>query len=162
MDAPIPRLPRGRPKGSRNVKGQAAARMAPPPAPETRPTPMLPPAFLPGDPDDTTDAPKDAASLLEYHRRALLVLDKDLDRIRNSSDCLPRDIAMLTQARGRELQAIARLSGAERLTEAKIFSSDVWLSLKRLIVETLADHPDAVRDLNERLRVRTERAEGAA
>ena len=145
-----PKRKPGRPPGARNrPKPERELAHDPDAAPDTRRTPDAEaspaPHPVPGPgPAAAAGAPHDTASLLAYHQASLEAIGTDLARIRASKDPFPRDITQLLAAQSRELKQIATLTGAEKVTEAKLLASDVWLTVFNELVTVLMGFPDAL------------------
>jgi hypothetical protein len=132
----------GRPPGSRNkskgrelgdaarVRAIATGGNAAVPAVATSPSP-----------------PTDAASLLAYQHSRLAEIKEDIVAARENVLTLPKDIAALRASEAVTLRAITDLTGATRITEAKIISSEAWRVMFSQLVMVLSKHPAAVDDL---------------
>lgn len=87
--------------------------------------------------------PTDTTSLLEYHHKRLSEIRGDLHAARQSPGTLPRDLSPFLMAEDRTLKAIGELTGAFKITEAKIVASDAWRTMFSEIVMILGKYPDA-------------------
>lgn len=134
--------PNGRPKGARNKPKSGD---------------VQPPQELPRVATGTTDEagghvpasseaaslPDGTASLLAYHHGRLTAIAADLAKARADKASLTKDLAPLIAAESTCLKAIAELTGATKLTPAKIFASDVWRSIELLLATALVPFPEA-------------------
>jgi hypothetical protein len=127
----------GRPKGSKSKRAAPITidPVASVPSPRFEHAPV------------TVALPTDAASLLAYHHAELAAREAELETCKRWASTDARDVTALRMGKDRTLKAIAELTGATRVTEAKIVASDAWRVMFGEIVLLLAKHPEALSEL---------------
>jgi hypothetical protein len=96
-------------------------------------------------------APTDINSLLAYQHAELAQIEQDLVAARANPLTLARDLSLFTTAKHRTLKSIAELTGATKITEAKIVASDAWRGMFAELAMILSKHPEALADLRKYL-----------